>query len=183
VTGVAGSETKEASAKGVVREFSAVGPFRLALGGKRAIARAMYARGTNFLGGSILLARAGGYHYVVLHLLCQGIECMLKGILLFADYDKHEPKLRSEYRHDLEELVAVVVAQFGRKPLRGRLSMELGQLSNLYQRHLLRYGTTRDIFIDPDSVRYERVLRRAIAIVRLVGRQLEAEKRAETPEA
>jgi hypothetical protein len=54
--------------------------------GKQEIAAAMYVKGKNFLGAAMLLRQKGGYEYVVLHLMCQGIEITLKAFLLFKDH-------------------------------------------------------------------------------------------------
>jgi hypothetical protein len=72
--------------------------------GRRLIAASMYQKGKHFVLAALLLRQKGGYEYVVLHLLCQGIEITLKALLLSADYDTHRPKLRS-YGHDLLRLI------------------------------------------------------------------------------
>jgi hypothetical protein len=72
---------------------------------KRIVARSWYTRGKSFLGAAVLLQQHGGHGDVVLHLLCQGIEILLKSLLLFIDYDAHKPKLK-KYRHDLAPLAA-----------------------------------------------------------------------------
>ena len=58
------------------------GSGRLTIHGKRLVAESMYAKGKGFLGAALLLRREGGYGYVVLQLLCQGVEITLKALLL-----------------------------------------------------------------------------------------------------
>jgi len=77
----------------------------------------MYVKGKNFLGAAILLRQKGGYEYVVLHLMCQGVEVTLKALLLLKNYKRYEPKLK-KYGHRLMPLVADVLAEFELRPLR-----------------------------------------------------------------
>ena len=55
---------------------------------KRLMADGHYRRGQHFIAAAILLRQHGGHEYVVLHLLCQGVEIVLKAILLLRDFDK-----------------------------------------------------------------------------------------------
>ena len=73
---------------------SALGTATLTVHGKRMVAESMYVKGKVFLGAAVLLRQKGGYEFVVLHLLCQGIEVVLKGLLLAIDYDKFNPSSR-----------------------------------------------------------------------------------------
>lgn len=61
----------------MVSVISAVGHAQLTAHGKRLVASSMFAKGKAFLGAAILLRQKGGYEFVVLHLLCQGIEVTL----------------------------------------------------------------------------------------------------------
>ena len=61
---------------------------------KQWVAASMYSKGKNFLGAALLRRQNAGYEYVVLHLICQGAEITLKGLLLFKDFEKYKPKLR-----------------------------------------------------------------------------------------
>lgn len=68
---------------------------------KRYGAGSMYLNGKAFIGEAILTSRQGSSEqtdYVVLHLLCQGIECTLKGLLLLRDYDRFIGKMRRAIR-------------------------------------------------------------------------------------
>ncbi len=120
--------------------------------GERKIAEAMYHRGKNFLAASVLLQREGGYGYVVLHLMCQGIEIILKAFLLLRDYGKYKKRLRT-YGHNLLTLSEVASSVYGLDPLREPVRQELDRLNNLYQKHVLRYADIHDIFLDPETSR------------------------------
>jgi hypothetical protein len=134
----------------------------------------MYRKGKSFLGAAILLQRNGGDEYVVLHLICQGIEITLKGLLLLTDYEKFRPKLRKYGKsgHDLLLLAEDVLAVFRLHPMRVALRAELQALSSLYEGQLLRYGTYRDILVDPNTIASSLVVWRIVAAGRLAEREL-----------
>jgi hypothetical protein len=130
----------------------------------------MYAKGKAFLGAAILLRHKKGNDYVVLHLVCHGIEDLLKGLLLFVDYDKFKPKLR-DLGHDLVEIADAVSEAGLRPPLRQPIRTELEGLSRLYSSHRLRYGSGYDILVDPKTIPSKRVLRYMGAVLRFVERR------------
>jgi hypothetical protein len=138
--------------------------------GKRMVAESMYAKGKAFLGAAVLLRQKGGYEYVVLHLLCQGIEIVLKGLLLAIDYDKFKPKLK-QFGHDLLKVTDAATSAARLPALRPRVRAELESLNQLYSRHLLRYGSGHDILVDPNTIPSRLVLRRMVALLRLVERK------------
>ncbi|MGH9426310.1 MAG: hypothetical protein ACRD2L_08410 [Terriglobia bacterium] len=142
--------------------------------GKRHIALAMYVRGKAFIGSAILLKRQANsepMHYVVLHLVCQGTEITLKGLLLLRDYDQYKPRLRG-IGHDLCRAASETSTAFGFRNPDGDVAAELKELSNLYSRHLMRYSSVVDILIDPRSVSCSKVLRRIGAAIRIAEREL-----------
>jgi hypothetical protein len=138
---------------------------------KSLIARGLYQKGRHFMGAAISLRQHKGDEYVVLHLLCQGIEIVLKAILLLRDFDKYHPLLKN-YRHDLMRLSSDALAEFKLHPLRRTVSKELKELNRMYSQHFLRYGLLLLISIDPNSVSSRLVQRRALAVLRLVDREL-----------
>jgi hypothetical protein len=77
---------------------TAPGGSKLAPAGKRFVAESMYQKGKSFLGAALELHTKPGHEYVTLHLLCQGIENLLKGLLLLKAFDKYNPALRPEMR-------------------------------------------------------------------------------------
>lgn len=134
------------------------------------VAESMYVKGKAFLGAAVLLRQKGGYEFVVLHLLCQGIEVVLKGLLLAIDYDKFKPKLK-KFGHDLLKVTDAATSAVGIPALRPRVRSEMESLNQLYSRHLLRYGSGYDILVDPKTIRSRLVLRRMIALLQLIERK------------
>lgn len=149
---------------------AARGVARLTVHGKRLAVRSMYAKGKAFLGAAVLLRQKGGYEYVVLHLICQGIEVALKGLLLAIDYDRFKPELKT-LRHNLIRIAEATTSAAGLLPLRSHVRAELETLNRLYSQHLLRYGSGYDILVDPVSIPSRLVLRRMVAVLRIVERK------------
>lgn len=142
---------------------------------KRLIAVSMYEKGKAFVGASILVrgkSNSEATDYVLLYLLCQGVEVTLKGLLLLNDYDRFRKRLKKFIGHDLLKVANEASTAYGLNPLRDALEDELQYLSNLYSDHFLRYGTRTDLFIDPRSVQRGRVFRRLAAVLRLAEREL-----------
>lgn len=137
--------------------------------GKRLIALSMCEKGKSFIGAALLLRKQGGYEYVVLHLLCQGIEVLGKGYLLLQNYDKYEPQLRS-IGHNLEKLMGEVEQVSGINLRAREVQTEVTDLNQLYSQHLLRYGSGMDVLIDPRTISSDRVLRRLAAVLRYADR-------------
>lgn len=140
---------------------------RLSIYGKEVIAASMYSKGKDFIGAALLLRKYGGQEYVVLHLLCQGVECVLKGVLLSVSYDVYGPQLKS-MGHDLVKLADAVQVALGCKSFRKDVLDELNKLNVLYKKHLLRYGAIYDIFVDPSTIKSGMVLRKVAALIRLI---------------
>ncbi|MDQ3772934.1 MAG: hypothetical protein M3461_00320 [Pseudomonadota bacterium] len=159
----------------MTRIIEASGHAFLSRYGKRQVAASMYVKGKAFIGATILLRRQGnseGTDHVLLHLLCQGIEVTLKGLLLLRDYDRFIVRLRKPLGHNLFKVAKEASTAYGLKPLRGDLDGELRTLNNLYSQHLLRYGSEYDILVDPRTIPRELVFRRLAAVIRLAEREL-----------
>jgi hypothetical protein len=137
--------------------------------GKRILTNAKYARGINFVAAALLLRKHGGDRYVVLHLLCQGLEIIVKALLLFLDHKKYA-KLQKSFGHDLEKIISAAIIIYSLGPLRPPLAAEITALNDFYSRHLLRYGGLHDIF--GASLGSARTFRRLAAVVRLANREL-----------
>jgi hypothetical protein len=114
--------------------------------GRHIIASALYSKGRSFVGASVLLRKHGGDEYVVLHLLCQGIEIIVKALLLFLDYKKYD-KLQRKFGHDLDKVISAAIERYRLHPLRPALAAEVVALSDFYSKHLLRYAGLSDIFV------------------------------------
>jgi hypothetical protein len=135
------------------------------------IASALYSKGRSFVGASVLLQKHGGDEYVVLHLLCQGLEIILKALLLFLDYNKYS-KLQRKFGHDLNRVISAAIDGYHLRPLRPALAAEINALNDFYSKHLLRYAGLHDIFVAPGSIDGGRTVRRLAAVVRLANREL-----------
>lgn len=152
----------------------------LTIDGKKLVAQAMYNKGKAFIGAAILVGRNGGdaehVDYVALHLLCQGVEITLKGLLLVKDFDRYWPRLQKKLGHNLVKIAWAASTAYGRKPPRGALSSELTELSKGYADHQFRYGGLADIFIRPQTRPRNRVLRYMCALIVLVERGVAAQR-------
>jgi hypothetical protein len=154
---------------------AASGQCSLARDGKQHVGVSMYAKGKAFVGAAMLVGRRGSSEqmdHVALQLLCQGFEVTLKGLLLLRDYDRFIGRIRKPIGHDLVILATETSAAFGMRPMRPVLMNELRTLSQLYSKHLLRYGSGYDILVDPRTIPRERVFRRLAAVIRLAEREL-----------
>lgn len=145
---------------------------RLTIHGKGMVARSMYAKGKSFLGAAILLRQRDGYEYVVLHLICQGIEVIFKALLLLKNYDLYRTQLKKPFGHDLERLINAAVGEFNVRPMSHALMMELETLNSLYSNHWLRYGTLYDVLVNPETIHSDLMLRKVAAIIRFTDRHL-----------
>jgi hypothetical protein len=154
----------------VVRSARGVGG--LTRYGKLRIAQTMYREGQEFVGAALLLRRKGGSEAVVLHLVCQGIEVAMKGLLLAADYDRFRPLLRKPLGHDLERIVDELELLFPRRrKLSPTVRSELKDLNEVYKTHRLRYASGYRLVIDPRTIPHLRVLRTFSRWVRAMNRE------------
>jgi hypothetical protein len=112
-------------------EMKSQGPGHLTSYGKRMVGESMYTKGKNFAVAALLLRQRHGYEYVVLHLLCQGIEITLKGLLMMRNYDKYKGKLKHTFGHDINKLIGAAVTEFNVHPVRPAVEAELEMLSSL----------------------------------------------------
>ncbi|SDY52439.1 HEPN domain-containing protein [Nitrosomonas sp. Nm33] len=146
----------------------------LTIHSKWMVAQSMYAKGKSFLGAAILLRQQGGYEYVVLHLICQGIEIILKALLLFRNYDKYRNQLRKPLGHNLKKLTDASQSEFGVKPISNALARELETLNSLYSNHWLRYGSFYDVLVAPHTIPSTFTLRKITAVIKLAERHVAA---------
>lgn len=144
-----------------------VSSLKLTTYAKSQIANSMYWKGKNFLQAAILLRQHGGNEYIVLHLLCQGVEIVLKALLLLKDFDSFQPQLKIKFGHNLNTLAVEVLSQFGLKSLRPALATELHELNILYSKHLLRYSSSSDFLVDPSTIQSDLIFTRILAAIRL----------------
>ncbi|WP_343895029.1 hypothetical protein [Craurococcus roseus] len=142
---------------------------------KKMRARLMYQRGQSFLlAAAFLKEKDGRDRYAVLYLLCQGLEVILKSLLLMKDYEKHKPELKKTFGHNVSKLAEQVLREFSLNDLKPSLREELSVLNSLYHSPIntLRYASFIDILVDPVSISTNLVERRLMALQRLVKRKL-----------
>ena len=104
----------------------------------------MFEKGRSFVMAGGLLKAYEGHQFVYLHLMCQGLECIGKSLLLAYDYEKYKPMLISPFGHDLEFLIAEVDRNAGAALLSPQSILELKSLNVFYKKHILRYGDAAD---------------------------------------
>ena len=165
----------------IIKEEINVNSMQLHPYGKKLVAHAMFYRGKNFLWAAKLLEEKGGYHYVVLHLLCQGLEIIIKSLLLMQNYDKYKPKLKSKggLGHNLVKCDKELRKELFNKPLKKKdkdIMNELEILNNFYRKHLLRYGSVLDLFVEPKTISSDLVIRYASKLVRFGNRKFRIKK-------
>ena len=150
------------------------GVAKLSKHGKLLISMSMYQKGKAFLGASILLRKhdtGEATEYVALHIFCQGLETLLKGLLLLHDYDSFQPRL-IKLGHRLPILIEVTSKTYRLKPMSALLLAEVTNLGKFYATERLRYGSGIDILISPHSIESKRIRRRIYAAIKLSERQL-----------
>lgn len=144
--------------------------------GQDFLARTEFDKGLGFLMASGLLVPLcvnEATHYVRLHLICQGIELILKSALLAKDFAEYRPRLSNpkQFGHNLIKTAEAAEKEFGFSPTRAVVREELIELARLYSNHSLRYAGLNDIFINPTSIRFKKVLRRTTALVKVMNRE------------
>ncbi len=102
----------------------------------------MYEKGRSFVMAGGLVKAYEGHEFVYFHLLCQGLECIGKAILLKHDYQKYHSNLKKIFGHNLETLISEVNIISQAALISDDALQELKQLNNFYQKHILRYGNT-----------------------------------------
>ena len=137
---------------------------------KKQIAQAAYMRGQEFIKAALLLRKSSGYEYVVLHLLCQGFEILIKGLLLMKG--SHNSKDLKDIGHNLTKLVEQARSQFRLNPLNPSTQKEVDNLGGWFASQKLRYGGGHDLLIDPATIQSRRFLKLTYAVMRLAGRHM-----------
>ena len=124
----------------------------------------MFEKGKAFVMAGLLLDQKDGNPAVVLHLLCQGIENILKAMLLRIDYAHYRPRLKN-IGHNLLKCAAAARTASGLHLYLFETQKELAQLDQLYRVHLLRYAGPLDIFVHPGKIPSRRVMRHTGALM------------------
>ena len=123
----------------------------------------MFEKGRSFVMAGGLVKAYEGHHFVYLHLLCQGLECIGKALLLAHDYDKYQPVLKEDYGHDLERLISEVDLNAASAFFSEAALKELNGLNSFYKQHMLRYGDLIDFKERSASLNAEHLHRELVA--------------------
>lgn len=150
-----------------------INPFKWTLmaGGKFRAAQQLYFRGKQFLACAAWLDGANeGDGYVVRHQLSQGLELVLKALLLNKDYDKYEPMLHKPFGHDLEKLAAEVCSVYGHA-LRPKLATDLMRLNAFFKKHHFRYAhELESVFYPAEAFPIKQLSIRLLAVLNLADK-------------
>jgi hypothetical protein len=138
----------------------------------------MYEKGRSFVLAGGLVKAHDGHHFVYLHLLCQGLECIGKALLLECNYEKYEPILKDDYGHDLKLLMAEVDRNAGSKFFSDAATKELSALNTFYKKHILRYGDPADFKKQSANLSAEHVHRELVACLLELNQRFPAVERA-----
>jgi hypothetical protein len=129
---------------------------------KREVARKMYFQGKAFLVAAAHVRGASSteeWNYVSLHLVCQGIELIMKALLLLSKYDEFLPKL-IKLGHRLEAIWNSVSAEYSISPLLPKERKQLAALAKFYTGDQLRYAGMQNFFINPQTIDSEAIIHR-----------------------
>lgn len=137
----------------------------------------MFEKGRSFVMAGGLVKAYEGHRFAYLHLLCQGIECIGKALLLAHDYEKYEPRLRNVYGHDLEVLMTEVNQNSGSRFFSEEASNELKELSRFYKYHMLRYGHANDFKKQQANLSAEHLHQELVASLTDLNQQFSGTKR------
>jgi hypothetical protein len=140
---------------------------------KRIVAQKWMFRGGAFLAAANLLGvqrqNSEDALMVSLHLLCQGMELFLKGLLSDKDYDLYYPKLKS-FGHRLDFLADEVTKIYSAPMINAQLRCEFLALVLWYSRHWFRHESGLGFVAMSGAPSYFRTLRRMLAVVRVSRR-------------
>ena len=143
--------------------------------GKREIAKSMYFKGRDFiLAGLLLKQHMQSHGFVSIHLVCQGLEIILKSKLLLKDFDKYKDliKSRTELGHDLVKLVDCWKKECNRNKINKGFYDEVKPLNEFYKRHRLRYGTVTDLLFNPKEFQVVLTSKQLLKLISVTDKEL-----------
>ena len=129
----------------------------------------MFFKGRSFIMAGGLVKAYEGHRFVYLHLLCQGLECVGKAILLLEDHERYASQLRSEFGHDLEVLVNELNSCQADIHFSENALEEVRMLNFYYKRHLLRYGGEVDFERDASNIKADILHREVVEVLPLLN--------------
>lgn len=128
----------------------------------------MFEKGIEFVESAIFLAQKKGQTYVQIHLLLQGLEIILKSILLSKDYDKYNKKLKKEFGHNILKLINELKEIYGFKNIDQKFERELTLIHGYYLSNNLRFGSLLDIFIDVNSIDINTIELKTLKLIKIL---------------
>ena len=147
--------------------------------GKQLKADIMYNKGKEFVIASILLNQQSAQQtFVQIHLLLQGLEIILKSILLSKDYDKYNSQIKGKFGHNIPKLVTEVKTLYGLKNINKEFDKELQATNGHYLSSNLRYGSLLDIFINVSTVSVDAIADKTFKLIKILDDRREKLNRA-----
>lgn len=129
-------------------------------------------KGENFIRTALLLRKNNSDENVVLSMICQGIENILKGLLLSKDYVRYEPLLRRKFGKNLLRLYYRTTKEYRIYNLDARAVNELKILAYLYKNQFLHYGHLINLLNDDKAFESGHLLRKLFQILNYVKKKL-----------
>ena len=129
-------------------------------------------KGENFIRTALLLRKNNSDENVVLSMICQGIENILKGLLLAKDYVRYEPLLRRKFGKNLLRLYYRTRKEYKIKNLDARAVNELQILAYLYKNQFLHYGHLINLLNDDKAFESGHLLKKLFQILAYVKKRI-----------
>ena len=129
-------------------------------------------KGENFIRTALLLRKNNSDENVVLSMICQGIENILKGLLLAKDYVRYEPLLKRKFGKNLLRLYYRTKKEYRISNLDARAVNELQILAYLYKNQFLHYGHLINLLNDDKAFESGHLLRKLFQILAYVKRKI-----------
>lgn len=147
----------------------------LGKGGKDIAANIMYHKGRHFIAAAVLLNKHDGMPDVVLHCLGQGIECILKALLMNHDYDHYLKEksngksiIKNTIGHDLTRTLKEVAKCYKIKKINDKVQIEIAILNDRYKAHSLRYGMAINIFQDSSGFNFDLISKKLLQAMKII---------------
>lgn len=146
------------------------GQLKLTAFGKKLKGSIMFSKGKEFIGASILLKQQQeNSSFVQIYLLLQGIEVLLKGVLLMEDFDKYSGEvLKKKFHHNIPKLISEVKGLYKISRLDSKFESAINALLSTNPWVGLRYAWAVDFFLDPMEYEVEMVYKKIIQTIKAV---------------
>lgn len=121
--------------------------------------KGMYLRGRQFTHSALLLNEKTGKDYPFLHLLCLGLEIVLKSALLEKDYEKYKNYIEDNLKHNLDKCLKAYNKEYPTDKIDEKVLREISELNQVYNSFQLKYAMLSEILIEPKSIDSDLTLR------------------------